>query len=274
MNVAPVYYNLDNGQRPRFINLISATPSELNTMLAREELDISPVSSAAYARNQDHWLLLPDLSIACFGKVMSVLLVSRLPMERLAGKKVILTEESATAAALLNLLFALKKIHPRFETGKIKRPEEIQDDISAGLVIGDSALKEKWENHFDYVWDLGRMWQGLTGLPFVFALWAVRKSFAQKHPEAVAAMIEQFHISKQEGLNNMDQIVRMAVDKLHLSEDICRKYFLKLNYNLNPIQIRGLVTFFSELYNHGLISRPVHLSFFDQYQACYQNQAA
>jgi len=271
MNVAPVYYGLDNGMKPAWINMFSAPPSVLNTMLANGELDISPVSSVAYARNQNDWLLLPDLSISCFGKVMSVILVSKYPLNQLTYKKVILTEESATAAALLRLLFSLKKIKPYFETGKIRYTDDFrQNDVSAALVIGDAALKEKWQKEFDYVYDLGEMWWNLTELPFVFALWAVRRSFAEKKPESVYSVAEQFYLSKHKGLMNIREIIPAASAKLNLGTDICRDYYSHLHYDLNPLHIKGLETFFKGLYEERIISKPVSLSFFEhQYsQAC------
>ncbi len=264
MNVAPVYYGLDNGMKPAWMNMLSAPPSLLNTMLANGELDISPVSSVAYARNQDDWLLLPDLSISCFGKVMSVILVSKYPLNQLTDKKVILTEESATAAALLRLLFSFKKIKPYFETGKIRYTDDLrQNDVGAALVIGDAALKEKWQKEFDYVFDLGEMWWNLTELPFVFALWAVRKSFAEKKSESVLSVTEYFHISKHKGLMNIREIIPAASAKLNLSADICRDYYSHLHYDLNPLQIKGLETFFKGLYEERIISKPVSLSFFE-----------
>ncbi len=122
MNVAPVYYGLDNGMKPPWMDIIDGPPSTLNRMMANSELDISPVSSAAFARCRDEWLMLPDLSIACYGEVMSVILVGRRPFQEMNGKTVILTEESETAAGLLKLLFALNKIEVRFRTGRVRKP--------------------------------------------------------------------------------------------------------------------------------------------------------
>src|SRR5574340_983944 len=73
INVNPVYYEFENRPLPHGMRLISKPPATLNQMLRGGELDISSVSAAAFARNADDWLMLPDLSIACFGKVMSVL---------------------------------------------------------------------------------------------------------------------------------------------------------------------------------------------------------
>ncbi len=248
MNVAPVYYGIDNGLKPDWLNIVSAPPSILNNMMEKEELDISPVSSVAYAKHQNEWLLLPDLSIACHGRVMSVILVSKKPFENLTNNKVIITDKSAAAAELVKLLFITKKVKPVLETMPIQCPDEVKKHADAALIIGDKALKEKWHVHFDHIYDLGQMWLELTGLPFVFALWAVRKSFADKRPDTVSSIIKIFGLSKEEGKKNLETIAAKASEILGIDIDICRKYYELLNYNLDSLQLTGLRTFFEKLY--------------------------
>ncbi|MBC2695659.1 MAG: menaquinone biosynthesis protein [Desulfobacteraceae bacterium] len=263
MNVAPVYYGLDNGLKPDWLNIVSAPPSILNNMMVKNDLDISPVSSVAYAKNQDEWLLLPDLSISCFGRVVSVILVSKKPFEKLTNNKVIITDKSAAAAELLKLLFSIKRVKPVFETMPIQCPDEIKKSADAALIIGDKALKEKWELHFDHVFDLGQMWLELTDLPFVFALWAVRKSFTDKQPEVVSSIIKLFNISKKQGKKNIEDIAKKASEILGIDIDICKKYYELLNYNLGPLQLKGIRTFFDKLYHEKILPQKVQLRFFD-----------
>ena len=262
INVAPVYYGLDKGLKPAWLKMVTAPPSVLNNMLANGDIDISPVSSVAYALHQKDWLLLPDLSIACSGDVMSVILVSRHPFDKLNNKRVTLIDESATAVELLKLLFIIKKVKPIFGINAIQHPRDIPKNADAALIIGDAALKEKWSNHYDYIFDLGNMWMELTGLPFVFAVWAVQKSFAHKRPDALSAIIELFHISKKEGNQHLGQIVESASLKLGISIDMSEKYYDRLCCDLGPMQIKGLETFFSSLYKEKILSAKVSLSFF------------
>ena len=264
MNVAPIYYGFNNRYKPRWMNLISAPPSDLNKMLENRELDVSPVSSAAYAKNQDKWLLLPNLSISCRGPVMSVILVSKYSFKELSEKTVILTRESAAAAALSRFLFASQKVKPYIQTGKIRSAADLNHNADAALIIGDAALKEEWKSEFNHVWDLGEMWKKHTGLPFVFALWAVRKAFAQKHPELVLSIANQFQISKAFGKKNMSQIYQQASKRLGISLHKCRQYYNHLYYGLNHDQITGLEYFFQGLYQENIISRPVKLCFFNK----------
>jgi len=269
MNVAPVYYGLDNGLKPSWLKLVNGPPAVLNQMMAKGDLDISPVSSAAYARHQDEWLLLPDLSISCFGNVLSVLLVSRYPFDALDNKKVLLTDESATSADLLKLLFASKNIRPVFETARIKTLADFHEKAGAALVIGDPALASHWDRHVDHVWDLGDMWHSLTNLPFVFALWAVRKSFAEKRPDVVSSVIHCFAVSKNEGKLNIDKIAKSASQRLGLGMETSGKYYDLLHYDLGTFQIKGLEAFFEGLYREKIISEKVDLSFFEDQEKTY-----
>ena len=231
-------------------------------MLSMGEIDISPVSSVAYALHQDDWLLLPDLSISCLGKVMSVLLAGKLPFEELNNRKVILTDDSASAAKLIELLFIIKNIRPVFKNATIHRPSDIYADAEAALVIGDTALNRDWRIMYEYVRDLGEMWHTLTGLPFVFSVWAVRKNFAEDRPDAVTAVIDLLLRSKEEGLKNIEKIIIDTSNKLGLHMDICKKYFNGLSYSLDSSQIKGLNTFFDYLRMEKIFSDQVKLSFF------------
>ncbi len=261
INVAPVYFGLDNGLRPSWIQLVSEPPAVLNKMLSEGQLDISPVSSVAYALNHKKWLLLPDNSISCFGKVMSVLLASKYPFEQLDGKNVLLTDESASAASLLKLLFSLKQIQPFFTKAPVKKPADIFQAVDAALVIGDSALSGSWMAHFPNIMDLGSMWKDLTGLPFVFAVWAVRKKFADDFPGVVETVARLFHCSRQNGEKNLELIASRSAGQLGFSPCFCSRYYSCLGYNLNRSEKTGLEVFLYAMFRKKMLPEKVKLSF-------------
>jgi len=263
INMDPVYYGLKNDQYPQWIKMVDDVPSVLNHKLACGEIDISPVSAVAYARHADQWMVLPDLSIASHGKVMSVLLVSKRPLDKLNDQKVILTDESATSVDLLHLIFKLKGIHPHLERGKVSSPGDLPADAQAALVIGDAALREPWSDTYEYVFDLGAMWWDMTGLPFVFALWVVRRVFAERHPKIVASVVELFKKSKEKGNEHQSEIVTAASQKLGLDREICRKYYEYLGCDLGLAEIKGVETFFKQLFENNILDHPVRLSFFN-----------
>lgn len=262
INVEPVYYGIEQGLKPSYMELVNETPAALNRMMERGEIDISPVSSAAYARNYKDWDLLPGLSISSFGKVMSVILASDLPLEELNNRKILLSDESASAVEMLKLVLSWKNISPVYETGSIQEKNTATyRDHDAVLVIGNSALTGEWNRLFKYIWDLGSIWRHMTGLPFVFAVWAVRKSFSGNRPEIVAEVADLLIESKQQGDLNLEHIQESTSGLLGIDIDTCRIYFNMLNYDLEKNQINGLKSFYRGLYQQGIISEPVKISF-------------
>ncbi len=261
INVAPVYYGLDRDLKPGWFDLVTAPPAKLNRKLEAGEIDISPVSSAAYAKNHDKWYLMPNLSISSFGEVMSVLLVSRKPINDLNGKRIYLSDESASAASLVQYIFNRKGLQPEFISSQVLKPSDVDESIDAALVIGDAALTEKWGNSFKFVYDLGEIWKDMTGLPFVFAVWAVRKDFANKYPEVLKEISKLFMLSKKDGKGNYSDIIQTAVEKTGLKLHICEKYFELLDCDFDKPHIKGLQSFFDGLYTIGIIKEKINIEF-------------
>lgn len=263
INVDPIYYGFEHQHLSDDIQVISAPPAELNRMLASDMLDISSVSSAAYGIHHRDWLLLPGISIACSGNVMSVLLVSRIPLHRLHGEKVLASDESATAVRLMRLMFFHKGISPLLETRRVHDPSRVDTDAMAALVIGDAALRHDWKGDFEFVWDLGDLWARHANLPFVFALWAVRKEIAETHPERISKALELLYTSKRMGLSNIDAVVKSSALRLNIAPDTTRRYFNNFCFDLNGPQYAGLEAFFSDLHKAEIFNETVPIRFFE-----------
>ncbi|MFO7753908.1 MAG: menaquinone biosynthesis protein [Desulfobacteraceae bacterium] len=266
INAFPVYYGIDQDENllPDWIELIAEPPSDLNRRLVKGEIQISPISSAFYGMHHEEFLLLPDLSISCHGKVMSVVLMSRYPIEDLDGKTVILTQESETSAAFVKMILLERDIHPVFETRRVKKLPDVKNSADAVLVIGDTALKEPWESVFDFRIDLGDMWYEMTGMPFVFAVWAVRRTFAQKKPEIVNKVIDLLLESKRQGDGHMNQIIRRGADTLGLKESYIKEYYDCLFCDFDIRKIEALECFFRFLHTQGIFEEEVKAGFFER----------
>ncbi len=261
INVDPVYYGIEHMDMADGISLCSAAPAQLNRMMAEERLDISAVSSAAFGLHHRDWLLLPNMAVACTGNVMSVLLVSREPISALRGKTVSITDESDTAAALLRLMLSHEQICVREVVTKVRSPDDIQADTCAALVIGDSAMRHDWHRHFPHVFDLGDLWLAHAGLPFVFAVWAVRRTFAASYPENVISIWQRFQASKQAGLQHLDVVVRMGAQKLGIPTTTITRYFNNFCFDMGPQQELGLKTFFTDLHRERFFNEAATVSY-------------
>lgn len=263
LNVLPIYYPLEQGTIKHNFSFVYGAPSELNTLMARGELDVSVISSIEYARHFERYAILPDLSISCRGEVKSVLLFSKFPLEKLDNLIVNTTPQSHTSVALLKLLLPgvygikcsfVSMVRPLWQS----LPKGLPD---AYLSIGDEALYWKKRGVFPYVWDLGKLWFKWTGLPFVFALWVCRKDFGISGVSELSRCIESFLAAKSWGLKNIDVVCAQASRTTFMTRDELRAYFAHLYYDLGNDMLEGLRLYYSLLYGEGMIDREPPLVF-------------
>lgn len=254
INAAPVYAAMDRGIVPTPGHVISATAAELNDLLAAGELDVSVVSAVEYARDASSYHLLPQLAISCDGPVHSVALFSKRPLAELGGATVLRTASSRTSVLLLELLCRHRwGVQPncatvRAEAADLTTLQSLPHD--AVLVIGDAALHLRMSGIYPVCEDLGQAWKEWTGLPFVFAVWAARRS-AEREP--VLKVHEALLASRAWGVSHLDLIAQEAADRTSIPLGICRSYLGDLDYDLTDRHLAGLTEFFGRLAKDGLV---------------------
>lgn len=226
-----------------------AAPSTLNRLLAEGRLDTSPISSIEYARHQRDYLLLPDISISSGGAVQSVVLFSRVPLPELDGAAVGICAATATSRVLLRIVLEDHVgISPRYvENATIEGAQ--RGDWPAVLLIGDEALAFRaateregaagpYRSH-----DLGAMWTARTGLPMVFAVWAVRREAATD--EAVERLVRALHVSRAVGRTLPPDLLTRAAVRTELSHAALREYYGRLHFTLGDAEAQALRTFYA-----------------------------
>jgi chorismate dehydratase len=250
INVLPIYYAIDQAWVENGFKLISGTPAELNCQMRQGWLDVSAISSYEYGRHYQHYVLLPQLAIATQGDVGSVLFFSRLPFHSLSGKEVLLSAGSATSAALVKIVLAeLYGARPLYRTGPVT--DRFIDGCYGMLAIGDEALRLKARACYPYFLDLGRAWHELTGLPFVFGVWAARREYFEKQPQTVRYLHKTLLAAKALGLESLHEICQMAAATVPMPLEELETYFQRLEYDLDSGQLEGLEAFFRYLHKFG-----------------------
>ncbi|MCP3899064.1 MAG: menaquinone biosynthesis protein [Desulfobacteraceae bacterium] len=262
INASPVFYGLDKGLLPDWLEMISEPPAVLNQMIMNNDIVISPISSSFYGMNHKELLVLPDFSISCNGSVMSVLLMSKHPLEDLDGKKIVLTEESATSTSFLKMIFSMRNINPELEIRSVRCLDDVKENVDGVLVIGDAALTQPWSSMFKYKIDLGDLWFQLTKLPFVFAVWVVRRSFAEKEPDIVRNIIALLNESRKKGYSNIDKIIEKGATQLALDKSFIKKYYDHLYCDFDLKKIKALEMFFKFLYEERILKEIVKIELF------------
>ncbi len=254
INCYPIYQAIDRGVTPVPAELVTGTASELNDLLAAGELDVSVVSAVEYARNAAAYHLLPDLAVSCDGPVHSVALFSRRPIAELDGATVLRTASSRTSVLLLELLCRHRwGVAPRFATVRAEASDLAALEglpHEAVLVIGDAALLLAASGRYPHRVDLGAAWKEWTGLPFVFAVWAARRS-------APADGVRRIHAGLLEarawGLARLDRLAADAARSTGVAEPTCRAYLGDLDYRLSYRHLAGLTDFFRRLAQDGAV---------------------
>jgi chorismate dehydratase len=261
LNVLPVYHPLQAGLVDHDFTIVSGPPAELNRRMAAGELDVSAVSSIEYARRPQRYLLVPDLAIGSRGPVQSVALLSRLPLTRLAGGTVLVSSETHTSAALLRILLADHLgIQVRFETGNLRDRLAAGDAPEAVLAIGDDALALQADGQGAWAvrWDLGQAWREITGLPFIFGVWVMRRDLAS---HAAGRAVDALLAAKERGKADLERIVALAAESGPLSRPAMARYFHGLVYDLGPEERQGLEAFYRALRDAGEIHAAPALEF-------------
>ena len=245
LNCLPIYWGLMRSGALLDVDLHKDTPDRLNNALVAGDLDIGPISLVEYLRNADDLLLLPNLAVGSDGPVLSVNLISTRPLAELDGRPVALGSTSRTGVMLAQMLLAEKYgAEPEY----FRCPPELTQmlmEADAGVLIGDPALRAMYEapRLGLTVTDLGQAWRDWTGLPMVFAVWAVRREYAAVNPGAVKDVHEAFQRSRDLCLGELDQAAEAAARWEPFDAQTLATYFRTLDFSLGERQIAGLREF-------------------------------
>ncbi len=251
------------------VELRLAVPSRLPDLLEQGELDVALIPSIEYLRGRSLFVI-PDISIASRGAVRSVLLFLKVP--RVGDiRQVALDESSLTSATLVRIILqeryglSLSKVKyipcpvPSMVQG-LPIGQNLSDvRTDAVLVIGDNAMKlaaNSPPKADTAILDLGAEWKALTGLPFVYALWATYKE------ELVDSARELLHEAKRSGLASLDEIAKREAGRLGLEQGFCLRYLSEnIHYDLGEEEIAGLRRFYHYALSMDLAPEGVSLDF-------------
>ena len=89
------------------------------------------------------------------------------------------------------------------------------------------------------VTDVGQAWRDWTGLPMVFAVWGVRREFAEQHPGLVKDVHEAFLRSRELCLAELDEVAAAAARWEPFGADELAAYFRVLDFSLGQRQVAG-----------------------------------
>lgn len=219
-------------------------PSQCAQRLAEGDADLGLIPVGAYAASADELRIVPGIAIASHGPVRTVLLVGEVPWSEM--REIVLDGASRSSAMLLKLLCHERGLGPTFRELAHDEVLDAARGTTGALVIGDAGFAAG--ERFPHVEDLGAVWHALTGLPFVYAVWAGRPGAVDA--EAIAALQR----SLDAGLGARPVIAR-AHAEAHGGAPATYESYLSQNirYRLGAEELSGVAAFFARARAAGLV---------------------
>jgi chorismate dehydratase len=242
LNATPLNYGFKHGLGKELFELQFHVPSLCADQLRDGAVDAGLISSIEFLRIPE-LRIVPGLCISSRQRVRSVLLLSKVPPEEI--RSLALDASSRTSVVLSQLLL-------RERYGVSPQVDEMKPDLAAmlaqhdaALLIGDAAMRASRSGLI--VLDLAEEWYAWTGLPFVFAFWAVR-------PDAPALpdLVSYFQRSLEIGRAATSEIVEEALRSIGWTRLELREYLTEnIQYVLGGAEEKSLALFFEKAVQHG-----------------------
>lgn len=158
----------------------------LNQRALAAELEVTAISVHAYAYVAKDYVFMP--CGASIGDRYGPLVVSKAPIDTLAGKRIAIPGKMTTAYLTLSLF------EPNFEAetrpfDKILDAVQ-QDEVDAGLIIHEGQLTYAREGLHKVI-DLGEWWYEETGLPLPLGANVIRRDLGTEKIRKITALLKQ-----------------------------------------------------------------------------------
>ena len=269
LNAVPLAWGILEGSQKEAFTPVLSTPAECAEQLAAGSVDIGLIPSIEFQRIKGSRIV-PGPAVASPYYVRSVILVSMLPLWKV--KTVACDNGSRTSVALAKIIF-----NDFYQTRPDFRPSEpnitnMLAQSDAALLIGDNALKfmetnvrPEIENQKSMVrlgseplqvFDLAERWRFLTGLPFVFAFWAVRDGFKD------SGIVDTLKQSRDFGVANIPAIAAKYSESLQIKKEFIQEYLENnVHYYMDQACLDGLQLFYEKAAKIGAIKSERRVQF-------------
>jgi chorismate dehydratase len=253
LNARPLVYGLESQSR---FDVRFDIPSECARLLHAHETDVGLIPSIEFLRGPRDYAFVPGPAITSRGPVASVAIyTNREPRDI---RTIAMDTSSRTSVALAAIVL-------RRQYGVTAEPVPMRPDLSAmlaeadaALIIGDTALfLDHAAAGVDKI-DLGDVWTAMTGLPFVYAVWA-------GWPGAVTPEdSERLQLARDQGLAHLGEVAKAYCPGDPEREAVALRYLRdNIRYFLGPEEIDGLRRFYGYAAELGLVSYDGDLRFYD-----------
>jgi len=262
-NAWPLFHGLEKHTGGLSYELVSRVPSGLNLLLQQGHLDVSAISSFSYGANAKDYVLLPGLSVGSVGRVYSILLFLKTPIEEKRPERIAVTTTSATS---VNLLKIIMKMRYGCEPEYISAEPDLNvmlETADAALLIGDPAIRASWNKGDLQMLDLGELWNDWTGLGMTYAVVAARRDSVEASAHDIHDLYHAMIETRRANVTDPEPLVEQACAQLGGDEQYWRVYFQTLRYDFDEKLQRGLELYFQYATELGLLKEEVRLRFME-----------
>ena len=225
LNSVPFYPEFER----RGFKILPVVPRRMGALSEKGMLDAGPFSLMDYF-HQERRLELMGWCIATRDQVKSVMLFSKEGWSDLDGKTIGITDDTATSVKLLRVLLEKKYgVRPVFK--RLHAGVNEYTPYTAVLLIGDEALRRNKHglDGFELVFDLAREWYEWQKLPFVFAVWALKKSLS---PEVKDGIKDALAASLASSDGDFIPVAGLHGRRIGLTDQETQEYLEGFNYRL------------------------------------------
>ena len=254
INSKPLFYALEMGLIQHRFQIEKHPPYILSKLLSEKKIDLGLIPVVELLKTGGYKVI-PDISISSFGKVDSVLLISKKEIGDI--KKVALDMRSQSSSNLLRVIFnSFYGMQPEYIVKD--HNQSFFEGVDAGMIIGDAGLQYLFSNDDEYIiYDLGEIWTEKTGLPFVYAVIAVNREVDLEEDSEL--LLESKKIGKQK----IDEISKNEHDKIGIGFELCKNYISnRIRYDLGSPEEEGIRKFAGFLKDIGITAKFDKLEFY------------
>ncbi len=246
LNSVPFYSHFEKRQ----FRILPVAPRRMGELSSKELIDAGLFSLMSYFEQGTN-LELINYCIATRDQVKSVMLFSKEGWNGLEGKTIGITDDTATSVRLLQVLLKKKYgVNTTFE--RMHSGVNDYSRFDAVLLIGDEALRRNKYglSGFELVFDLAREWYEWQKLPFVFAVWALKKSSPVEKKTELRQLL-QSSLEKSEAA--LETIGALHGKQIGLTPLETKEYLEGFSYRLGERE-REAMEIFKKLFDEVVVS--------------------
>jgi len=256
LGAMPYFFPLKHVFKERDWEFVQGSQAELDSKMARGELDVGLCSPMIVAASPREYRIFPNIGYGSRRHIKDVLFFSDMLLDDMDEMSVSVQEDALVASALIQVVMGrYLQYQNEFIMG--------WNSAEAHVLAGDPALRERLLARYAYVYDVGDLWRHYTGMPMIYNLWVVRTE-ALREKEA---MIVYFHRILKQALavasSDFSRLASMVDGYEWIKKTMISQFWKKVDYHISPDHFEGLHRFYEDCVEIDIMDDTPDLEYFE-----------